>query len=164
MCCLSFTKWPCSDFGTKMSYITNLIFKISSEQMSEQNDKCILARVVAKSILIINFEVWKEKKVKETHSFQIVSYFHFTLQKEKGIVEDACYFIKFALGSYGWPLYVYMNPCSGPWNLCGHIRWVCLSTSLWKVSIVAWHWWRKNWKVFQSSKKLWKSSQYILHD
>ena len=58
-----------------------------------------------------------------------VAYFYFTLQKEKGIVEDAHYFIKFALGSYGWPLYVYMNPCSGPWNLCGHIRWVCLSTS-----------------------------------
>lgn len=51
--------------------------------------------------------------------------------KEKAIVEDAYYFSKFALGSYGWPLYVFMNPCSGPWNLCGKIRCcVCCAPSL----------------------------------
>jgi len=38
-------------------------------------------------------------------------------------VDDAAYFMKFALGSYGWPLYMFMNPCSGPWNLCGGIRY-----------------------------------------
>ena len=136
--------------------ITDLLFNIWSEQISEQNDVSWQGSWQNQFLL---FELWKEKKVKQTHSFQIVSYFHFTLQKEKGIVEDAYYFIKFALGSYGWPLYVYMNPCSGLWNLCGHIRWVCLSTSLWKVSIVSWQWWRRNWKGFQSLKKLWKSSQ-----
>ena len=38
-------------------------------------------------------------------------------------MDDAAYFMKFALGSYGWPLYMFMNPCSGPWNLCGEIRY-----------------------------------------
>lgn len=38
-------------------------------------------------------------------------------------MDDAAYFMKFALGSYGWPLYMFMNPCSGPWNLCGGIRY-----------------------------------------
>ena len=44
-------------------------------------------------------------------------------QKEKSLVDDATYFMKFALGSYGWPLYMFMNPCTGPWNLCGGIRY-----------------------------------------
>lgn len=44
-------------------------------------------------------------------------------QKEKSLVGDAAYFMKFALGSYGWPLYMFMNPCSGPWNLCGGMRY-----------------------------------------
>ena len=39
-------------------------------------------------------------------------------------MEDAAYFMKFALGSYGWALYIFMNPCSGPWSLCGGIRYV----------------------------------------
>ena len=39
-------------------------------------------------------------------------------------MEDAAHFMQFALGSYGWPLYMFMNPCSGPFNLCGGIRYV----------------------------------------
>lgn len=42
--------------------------------------------------------------------------------KEKSLVEDAAYFIKFAVGSYGWALYMFMNPCAGPLNLCGGLR------------------------------------------
>ena len=38
-------------------------------------------------------------------------------------MEDAGYFIKFAVGSYGWALYVFMNPCAGPLNLCGGLRY-----------------------------------------
>ena len=38
-------------------------------------------------------------------------------------MEDAAYFIKFAVGSYGWALYMFMNPCSGPLNLCGGLRY-----------------------------------------
>lgn len=45
-------------------------------------------------------------------------------QKEKSLVEEAAYFMKFAVGAYGWALYVFMNPCTGPWNLCGEIKYL----------------------------------------
>lgn len=49
-------------------------------------------------------------------------------------MEDAAYFIKFAVGSYGWALYVFMNPCAGPLNLCGGLRYVTARLHVTKIS------------------------------
>ena len=35
------------------------------------------------------------------------------------------YFSKFAISIYGWPLYVFMNPCSGPFQLCKRLSRCC---------------------------------------
>ena len=49
-------------------------------------------------------------------------------------MEDAAYFIKFAVGSYGWALYMFMNPCAGPLNLCGGLRYGTARLHVTKIS------------------------------
>lgn len=34
------------------------------------------------------------------------------------------YYMKFAMAMYGWPLYMFMNTCSGSCRLCASYRWV----------------------------------------
>lgn len=40
-------------------------------------------------------------------------------------VHNATHYMKYAMGSYGWPLYVYMNPLTGCCQLCHGCRY-CL--------------------------------------
>ena len=54
----------------------------------------------------------------------VVYVYIYGLQEESLLVSEACHFMKYSLGSYGWPLYVYMNPCNGLCNLCPQLKYV----------------------------------------
>ncbi|XP_031568026.1 sn1-specific diacylglycerol lipase beta-like isoform X2 [Actinia tenebrosa] len=46
---------------------------------------------------------------------------------QKKLIDDAAHFMKYSLGSYGWPMYVFMNPCCGTFHFCSKVRWLsCL--------------------------------------
>ena len=40
---------------------------------------------------------------------------------ERKLFQDAVHFLRFALGSYSWPIYMYMNPCFGCCKLYSHV-------------------------------------------
>ena len=43
--------------------------------------------------------------------------FNFRDQEESETFRRALHYLKFAMAPYSWPLYAYMNPCIGCWNL-----------------------------------------------
>ena len=44
---------------------------------------------------------------------------NFSDPEERKIFEDSVHFLKFALGTYSWPIFMYMNPC-GCFKLCSN--------------------------------------------
>ena len=44
---------------------------------------------------------------------------NFSNHEERKVFEDAVHYLKFALGTYTWPIFMYMNPC-GCCQLCRH--------------------------------------------
>lgn len=51
--------------------------------------------------------------------------FDFHHQEDKELFKDALHFIKYALGMYSWPIYVYMNPFCGLCRLYNHLNCCC---------------------------------------
>lgn len=53
--------------------------------------------------------------------------FDFHHPEDKALFKDALHFIKYALGMYSWPIYVYMNPFCGLCRLYNHLNCSCCS-------------------------------------
>lgn len=51
--------------------------------------------------------------------------FDFHHPGDKELFRDATYFVKYALGMYTWPIYVYMNPFCGLCRLYNHLNCCC---------------------------------------
>ena len=41
------------------------------------------------------------------------------------LAADLKYYIDYAMAAYGWPIHVYLNPCTGPISLCVNARCNC---------------------------------------
>ena len=39
------------------------------------------------------------------------------------LFQELTYFSSYALGAYGWPVFMYMHPLTGCFNLCQECRW-----------------------------------------
>lgn len=48
--------------------------------------------------------------------------FDFHVQEDRELFQDAVHFLKFALGMYSWPIYMYMNPFCGLCRLYSHLN------------------------------------------
>ncbi|XP_065890024.1 diacylglycerol lipase-beta-like isoform X2 [Dysidea avara] len=46
----------------------------------------------------------------------------FSLPETHLMMKDIKHYLKFALGIYGWPLYLFINPLVGPVCLCAHLK------------------------------------------
>ena len=51
---------------------------------------------------------------------------YLALQETQLLMKDIKHYLKFALGIYGWPIYVYMKPIVGSACLCANMKWVKL--------------------------------------
>ncbi|EDO44911.1 predicted protein [Nematostella vectensis] len=60
------------------------------------------------------------------HSFKCNANYHGSApgmeSEERSRIDAAAYFMRYSVGSYGWPMYVFMNPCCGPCSLCQKAR------------------------------------------
>ncbi|XP_067045349.1 diacylglycerol lipase-beta-like isoform X1 [Acropora muricata] len=117
--------WLCCCFAGRDHQYLSAVSDISEVLSAWFHDADVVASDIAVGLILLQQQQEQMQAEERSQPGESISAkgtpVNFNEPKEKGIVEDAYYFIKFALGSYGWPLYVYMNPCSGPWNLCGQI-------------------------------------------
>ncbi|XP_015776968.1 PREDICTED: sn1-specific diacylglycerol lipase beta-like [Acropora digitifera] len=117
--------WLCCCFAGRDHQYLSAVSDISEVLSAWFHDADVVASDIAVGLILLQQQQEQMQAEERSQPGESISTkgtpVNFNEPKEKGIVEDAYYFIKFALGSYGWPLYVYMNPCSGPWNLCGLI-------------------------------------------
>ncbi|XP_065890027.1 diacylglycerol lipase-beta-like isoform X3 [Dysidea avara] len=51
----------------------------------------------------------------------------FSLPETHLMMKDIKHYLKFALGIYGWPLYLFINPLVGPVCLCAHLKYRALN-------------------------------------
>lgn len=51
--------------------------------------------------------------------------FDFQLEEDREIFQDSLYFLKYAIGMYSWPFYMYMNPLCGLCHLYPHLNCCC---------------------------------------
>lgn len=48
--------------------------------------------------------------------------FDFHIQEDRELFRDSVYYLKFAIGMYSWPMYMYMNPLCGLCRLYSHLN------------------------------------------
>ena len=83
----------------------------------------VLSDIAAGLILVQKEHIEKEQILRtELHDPQRVEHsipLNFSDPDERKVFEDAVHFLNFALGTYNWPIFMYMNPC-GCFKLCSH--------------------------------------------
>ncbi len=85
----------------------------------------VVSDIVAGFILLQKEEIAQEKAIRdgvipmpppdepETNSGEILFSFDFHVQEDRELFRDAVHFMKYAVGMYTWPFYIYMNPLCG---------------------------------------------------
>ncbi|XP_078347675.1 diacylglycerol lipase-beta-like isoform X2 [Oculina patagonica] len=130
-------RWLCCFFAGRDDQYLSAVSDIADILASGLHDVDLVPSDVAVGLILLQEEQEREHAEKRTKGeiLQKGTPVNLSDPKEKSLVEDAAHFMKFALGSYGWPLYMFMNPCSGPWSLCGGIRCCeCCRVSLEHIS------------------------------
>ena len=83
----------------------------------------VVSDIAAGLILVQKEHIEREEELRnQLNDPQRVEYsvpVDFSDPSDRQVFEDAVHFLKFALGTYTWPIYMYMNPC-GCLNLCAH--------------------------------------------
>lgn len=117
-------RWLCCFFAGRDDQYLSAVSDIADILASELHDVDLVPSDIAVGLILLQDEQEQEQAERRTKGeiLQKGTPVNLSDSKEKSLVCDAAYFMKFALGSYGWPLYMFMNPCSGPWNLCGGMR------------------------------------------
>ncbi|RMX38306.1 hypothetical protein pdam_00010928 [Pocillopora damicornis] len=117
-------RWLCCFFTGRDDQYLSAVSDIADILASGLHGVDIVASDVAVGLILLQEEQdheQMERKMKG-ENLQKGTPVNLSDPKEKSLVQDATHFMQFALGSYGWPLYVFMNPCVGPGNLCSGIR------------------------------------------
>lgn len=83
----------------------------------------VLSDIAAGLILVQKEHIEKEltlrREVNESRTRENSVPLNFSDPEERQIFKSAVHYLKFALGTYTWPIFMYMNPC-GCFKLCTH--------------------------------------------
>lgn len=117
-------RWLCCFFTGRDDQYLSAVSDIADILASGLHGVDIVASDVAVGLILLQEEQDREQMERKMkgENLQKGTPVNLSDPKEKSLVQDATHFMQFALGSYGWPLYVFMNPCVGPGNLCSGIR------------------------------------------
>ena len=55
---------------------------------------------------------------------RVISFFKIVFAFTQHIV-DLKYYLDYAMAAYGWPIHIYLNPCTGPLSLCASTKGNC---------------------------------------
>ena len=88
----------------------------------------VLSDIAAGLILLQKEHLSQEREkrhsvTEENHGLLV----DFVKLEEKQLFKDAMHFLKYALGMYTWPLYMFMNLCTGCCKLCCQLKCCCRS-------------------------------------
>ncbi|XP_032242701.1 diacylglycerol lipase-beta isoform X2 [Nematostella vectensis] len=108
----------CCFAGNDQQYM-NAISQIAEMFASELHGVDAVPSDVAVGLILLQQQQEIESRGKPWYSGTPVD---LSKDEERSRIDAAAYFMRYSVGSYGWPMYVFMNPCCGPCSLCQKAR------------------------------------------
>ena len=94
----------------------------------------VMSDIMAGLILLQKQEIAQEKAARmgilpqqsssddSNNNGEVLFSFDFHVQEDRELFSDAVHFVKYAVGMYTWPFYIYMNPLCGLCRLYSHLN------------------------------------------